>query len=282
MQLQEALRRYVVQLQADGRSQHTIKQYQRHVYLLDRWLDENRRSRGIAAIDHETLAEFLVSDMATKRPDGQPKRATSMNCLRSSLRTFFAYLHAAGYTTRNAGRLIRLARCGPPPPRALSVEDQRKLMATLAHADDPIGQRDHALFALMLATGIRVGSAVAIDVEDVDLDAGRILLRSRKGDRPVLVALPNAVQGQLRELVGKRRSGPVFTAAGHAIGVRTAQRRFSIWARRAGVRGNASLHSLRHSRGVEVYESTQDLRAVMTALGHRSIASSLTYVQSGR
>ena len=38
MQLQDALDRFVLQLEADGRSPHTIKQYRRHISALARWL----------------------------------------------------------------------------------------------------------------------------------------------------------------------------------------------------------------------------------------------------
>ena len=40
MQVQTALDRFLVQLEADGRSPHTIRQYRRHVRLLAAWLDE--------------------------------------------------------------------------------------------------------------------------------------------------------------------------------------------------------------------------------------------------
>ena len=37
MQMGEALDHFLVQLRADGRSRHTVSQYERHVRLLSRW-----------------------------------------------------------------------------------------------------------------------------------------------------------------------------------------------------------------------------------------------------
>src|SRR6185295_5800624 len=161
IRLLSALDRYVTQLHADGRSAHTIDQYRRYIRFLDEWLRAGRRSRDVRSVTAETLAEFLTSPAARMRPDGQPKREVSVNALRSSLRAFFGYCHAAGYASRNAGLLIRRARCASPPP--LSETEVRRLMATLKSARGQLARRDELLFLLMLETGIRLGSALALE-----------------------------------------------------------------------------------------------------------------------
>jgi len=62
------------------------------------------------------------------------------------------------------------------------------------------------------------------------------------------------------------------------IGSRTAQYIFAKYASEAGLSRYYSFHSLRHGRGVRVYEATKDLKAVMDALRHDSIATSEIYV----
>ena len=59
MRIQTALNRFRRQLEADGRSVHTIKQYERHVSLLARWCADVRHSGKIGALKHEHLAKFL-------------------------------------------------------------------------------------------------------------------------------------------------------------------------------------------------------------------------------
>src|SRR5262245_44068472 len=112
MTVDDALALYLVQLRADGRSAHTVGQYRRHVGLLARWLAQGRaRPRRLTQIDHETLALFLAAPEATRSAHGGQKLATSLNALRSSLRTFFGYLHRAGYVRQDPARLIRGAHC---------------------------------------------------------------------------------------------------------------------------------------------------------------------------
>src|SRR5688500_5549150 len=59
-------------------------------------------------------------------------------------------------------------------------------------------ERDRMLIHLSLQTGIRIASALALDVEDVDLAHGELALRSTKGDRPTTALLPAATTKMLR------------------------------------------------------------------------------------
>ena len=79
MLLTDALARFEVQLEADGRSVHTRKQYRRHVLALARWAAAEDLTGHIEDLDHEHLARFLSSSMANSRPDGNRKKATSTN-----------------------------------------------------------------------------------------------------------------------------------------------------------------------------------------------------------
>ena len=70
MEVKEVLARYIVQLEADGRSTHTIGQVTRHVRLLAKWIGEIE----IEDVRHEDIAEFLASHVVKKRADGAPRK----------------------------------------------------------------------------------------------------------------------------------------------------------------------------------------------------------------
>ncbi len=103
MQMLDGLEKFSLQLEADGRSVHTAKQYQRHVQLLARWVGQAGHSGEVEAVGPEDVARFLASPQARTRPDGGPKKATSLNALRSSVKAFFGYLHRAGYVAQDPG-----------------------------------------------------------------------------------------------------------------------------------------------------------------------------------
>ena len=280
MSIEEALEKFLVQLEADGRSSHTIGQYRRHVRLLARWAASAGLSGDLAELGHEHLARFFAAPEARTRPDGRAKRAGSVNALRSSVKGFFTYLARAGLVEHDPSLILRRARCGQPPPRALGPEDQERLLAALSKAEGPIAQRDQVLFALLLGTGLRLSSAVSLDVEDVDLDDGQILVRRAKGDRVETVFLSRDLRELLETFMGERLTGPLFRARDERrISTRHAQRRFAQWLERAGISGRFSPHSLRHSFATELYRRTRDLLLVKEALHHRSIASTLVYAR---
>ncbi len=278
MQIGEALDAYALQLHADGRSKHTVGQVRRHVSVLARWADRVGHTGEIEALGHTDLAQFLVSPEARTRPDGKPKKATSTNALRSSLKTFLGYLHAAGMIPTNPGRLIRRAHTGEPPPKAMTERDQSKLLQILAGAKTPGGRRDRVLFELMLRTGIRLGSALALRGDDVDLEAQEIRLRHTKGDREQIVYLNRSIADLLAGFI-ESRSGSLFVGpTGAQITPRHIQRRLHEWLDRAGIARAYSPHSLRHSFAVRLLQKTGNIRLVQQALGHRSIASTSVYV----
>ncbi len=280
MELQDALAQYESQLQADGRSRHTIAQYRRHIRPLGSWLGETGQGTDTETVTHQVLAGFLGSPAATARPDGDPKTATSVNALRSSLRTFWAYLHAAGLLSENPARLVRQARCAPPPPRTLSEAEQERLLTGLGEGVGEEARRDHALFHLMLGAGLRVWAAIGLDVADLDFELEQANVRRDKGGRPAAVFLPPAVVEHLQRYLGARTTGPLFRGrGGRRISVRHAQRRFTMWLGRVGIERAASPHSLRHSFATALYQRTGDLHLVRRALHHRSVASTVIYAE---
>ena len=161
MKIGTAIDKFLLQIRADGRSTHTVAQYRRHTQLFAIWLAQDGHSGEISKIDHEVVAQFFVSDVAQQNAHGGKKKATSVNCLRTSLKGFFSYLHRAGYITEDPGRLIRRAVCGAPPPRTLSNDEKQRLLDVLESSDSQEAKRDHLLVHLMLATGIRLSSAIA-------------------------------------------------------------------------------------------------------------------------
>jgi len=162
----------------------------------------------------------------------------------------------------------------------MSNDEQKLLLAVLAKAKGSEGQRDHALFHLMLSTGIRVGSATSLDLSGVDLARGEVQLQHAKGNRQDRVFLGKAIRAHLKRYLAGKTAGPLFTGRnGQRISTRHAHRRFRLWLKKAGITRPASPHSLRHSFATTLYRKTGDILLVKEALRHRSIASTLVYAR---
>ena len=279
--LHDAHRAFQVQLAADGRSEHTRRQYKRHVLGMLAWLTKGERSTDLASITPAVVAEFFGSDAARQSARGGLKRATSANAQRTSLRCFFRWAHESGLTPNNAARQLRRARCAPPPPKGLHGDEQARLLAVLAAATGAEARRDEMLVQMLLGCGIRIGSALGLDVEDIDFAHGEIGLRTTKNDRPGTAVLPAIIKDKLAAFCISRPGGPLFLAGDRRISMRHAQRRLAGWLKAAGIAGR-SAHSLRHSFATALLARTGDLRLVQQALNHASIMSTTIYTQVDR
>jgi site-specific recombinase XerD len=279
MDLQQALQVYLLQLRADGRSPHTIKNYERHLGSLLDWLAKCGKSAALDEITPQVLAEFLVSDDVRASGRGGLRSASTVNAVRTSLRVVFGWLHDAGHTRINPARLIRRAICSPPTPRVLSNAEVERLLTMLAAATGPVARRDHLLIDLLLSTGIRLGSALAIDVADINFETGELLLRELKRDRVERVFLSRTVRTHLQSSLARAPGhGPVFRdPRGHRLECRHARRRVTGWLDRAGIH-DASPHSLRHTFATRLLAKTGNIFVVQKALLHRSIMSTAVYL----
>ena len=281
MDLQAALQAFLLQLEADGRSPHTIGQYRRHGTTLAGWLASTGSSTNIAKLSPDVLARFFADDAAKNSCRGGAKKAVSLNAMRTSIRCFAQHMHDAGLVAANPARLLKRARCAPPPPRSLRDDEQKRLLAVLAAATGPEAARDRMLVEVLLRTGIRIGSALALDVGDLDFAHGELTLRSTKNNRPTTAVLPADVAKRLNAFVAGRTDGPVFLAGDARISMRHAQRRLTAWFAKAGIAGK-SAHSLRHSFACGLLAKTGDLRLVQNAMNHASIVSTTVYAQIDR
>ena len=134
----------------------------------------------------------------------------------------------------------------------------------------------------LLRAGLRLGSALGLDVEDVDFETGELRLRKVKGGGEDAAILPESVAGLLRDHIGTRTSGPVFLSArGTRVGARHVRRRLAELGTRLGIKALRP-HALRHTFAMRVYERTGDLLVTAAALGHRSISSTERYTRAAR
>ena len=59
MTIDDGLARFLIQLEADGRSPHTIRQYRRHVRLFAAWCAQVGLGGAIETVTHKDIAWFF-------------------------------------------------------------------------------------------------------------------------------------------------------------------------------------------------------------------------------
>jgi len=156
-----------------------------------------------------------------------------------------------------------------------------------------------ALFGLLAVSGMRIGEAVALEREDVDLDAGLITVHKAKGDRARLVPLHPTATEALRRYASVRdrlcttpRSRAFFlTSAGTAVHPNGLRQTFREIMTRIGVRNQDVLprvHDLRHRFAVQTLidwhrsavNIDEHMPTLSTYLGHVSPSDTYWYLSA--
>ena len=141
------------------------------------------------------------------------------------------------------------------------------------------------LFRLIFETGLRIGEALAVYVEDVDLTPDDEHLRVRgKGGRGRTVLLDDLhVVRQLRTYLKATgyRHGPLFRAEKNGRGGPLRyQSVHALWSRYCANAGIAcTLHQLRHTHATELVNGGVSLATIRKRLGHKNLQTTLRYAE---
>jgi integrase/recombinase XerD len=149
-----------------------------------------------------------------------------------------------------------------------------------------VGPRDRAILEVLYGAGIRVGECVRLDLQDVALRDGRLLVRNGKGKKDRVVPLVGqafaALDRYLREvrhaLVRDPREQAVFLSAiGTRLSAVMLQRQVRQYAKPLGLR--VTPHVLRHSCATHLLRHGADVREIQQLLGHRALETTALYTR---
>jgi len=143
--------------------------------------------------------------------------------------------------------------------------------------------RDRCLLATLAATGIRRAEAAALDVRDLDLTARRLTVRWGKGGKQRTVPITEELASDLRLLIGRRATGPLFLSLrGSALTPRQVNRIVTAAGERAGVKnpnpasdGGLTCHLFRHTFARHWKQRGGDIESLAQILGHASSSTTV-------
>lgn len=277
---------YVEARQARGYSPHDRFVAERVLPVLFAYLEE-RGIRDVRAVTEGEVVSFLRSLEGTKNRRGDPfsegQRADWLGVLRS----FFGFLEERRIIFTNPVSGLRLRKPQRLPPPVLSEAQARRLMVA-PFAGSRIGQRDRAILDLLYGTGLRLGECLRLDLEDVDLYEGQLLVRKGKGKKdrmvPLVGAAAKALDLYLRDvrswLVRSPREAAVFLSRdGDRLSRTGLQARLRQYGKAIGLKLRLRPHVLRHSCATHLLKGGADIRHVQQLLGHQDLRTTAIYTR---
>lgn len=251
-----------------NRSPHTIRAYSADLRELAEVHQGSPSELGVETLERLAARHLHLSPATRAR-----RQAAAASFLRWAVRR--------GHLLCNPMERVERVRTAPAQPRGLP----RNKVETVLSAIPGDRKRDRLLFRLIFETGIRVGEALGIHVEDLDLspdDEHFTVLGKGGRKRTILLDDPRLVRELRRylEAVG-HRYGPIFRAEingrGGALRYQSAHALWQRYCREAGV--TCTIHQLRHAHATELVREGVSLATIRKRLGHRSLQSTLLYAE---
>jgi integrase/recombinase XerD len=208
-----------------------------------------------------------------------------------AVKLFCRYAFRYGQLDRDVALLIETPKKWQTIPRVLN-QGQVETLLSLPDEDDPLASRDRAILEMFYATGLRVSELVGLRIEDVHLDIGYLRCFG-KGSKERVVPLGSCAAAAVREYLSQLRPQLVdghkcehmfLSRTGRPLDRTNCWRLVVKYARRMGVTGKLSPHTLRHCFATHLLAGGADIRMVQEMLGHADIATTqiYTHVDSSR
>jgi integrase/recombinase XerD len=263
-----------------GLSRNTLDAYRTDLHQYGEYLTAHHLDA--LAAGPADISEFLA-ELAT----GEVRPACSSATVHrkaACLRSFYKQLRRDELIGDDPTAALSAPRRAKKLPQVLNYAEVQKLLAA-PRGDEPTTLRDRALLEVMYASGLRASETIGLEIADVDLHEG--FLRARgKGSKERLVPLGRkaiaAIAAYMRsgrpKLVGERHEAKLFVNfRGGPLSRQGLYKIVQRNARSAGLSGQMSPHTLRHSFATHLLAGGCDLRAVQEMLGHADIATTQLY-----
>ena len=287
-----------------GSSAHTLRAYQRELYLFAQWLTTQPKFNAgtdanatelVQRIEHTDIRAYLAVLYSRGLSRASAARALA------AIRSWFKWLARNGHIQQNAASLVATPRLPKHLPRVPSIEQMNVFVDTVGEDAASWPARDRAILELLYGCGIRNAELVGLNLDDIHWANEAILIRG-KGQKQRYVPLGDAAAEAIRIYLDERTAklaaagmmGKSVTAAlfvnlqlrglgkpgGDArLTTRSVGRIVKRIAIQRGLSADVHPHTLRHAFGTHLLEEGADLRAIQELLGHERLSTTQRYTQ---
>ena len=192
----------------------------------------------------------------------------------SAVWSFFNYAVQEKLREHNPADNLRRPKGESAPQRGLLIEQARALIS----AAESHSSAAHALVWLMAGAGLRVTEACRARLEDIN-DVGYLSV-TVKGGHTQLKPLSAPVSEAITAAADSRESGPVLmNRDGNPLSRRRAWELMERLTTSVGIE-SCTPHTLRHTAATLALEAGASVEDVKELLGHRSLETTLRYIEN--
>jgi site-specific recombinase XerD len=264
-----------------GKTNETPRTYESKLKRFAVYMDDNTLKLKSLSREHIEKFREQLQRQSVKRVGSQMMKGHlspfTINTVMRTLKHFLRWAFHKGYLRDLSNFPVR-----PPPmpdPKAIDADNALALMYAAARLGESWERaRNLALLYVMRDTGARLGAILNMDIDNLDLKAGKLFSRT-KGDKPITLYINEPTIVSLRAWLSLRpqlkpTDRKVFTTF-KGTGI-TRSGFYSLLNRlidAAGLRGKGRVnaHSFRHAWARDALTAGEDLTRVSQTLGHSTV-----------
>jgi len=208
-------------------------------------------------------------------------RGLRISTVRTRLACIIAFLHYLMEQEIIPGSVLKRGiklKLPDTLPRAINPADVRKLLSVI---DDT---RDRALILLLLRTGIRIGEALGLTLNDLDIEGRKVyLFVGEKNSMGRVVYLSDDALFAIKLWLKRRNKNKEFLFYGQSNGhlcYSTGRSLFVKYLKKAGLdQKGYTVHCLRHTFASELLNAGMRLECLQPLLGHQDLEVTRRYAR---
>ncbi|MDR2353813.1 MAG: tyrosine recombinase XerC [Deltaproteobacteria bacterium] len=267
-----------------NRSPHTLSAYKNDLTKLDTYAQEKELS--LLALTKNHLRGYLF--VLKERLDNH-----SIARALSAIKSFYNWLIFDGRLELSPAASLAKPKVPQRQPAILSVDETASLLNKLPSEEKNAPKslqkheiRDQAILELIYSSGLRVSEVVNLDITDLNVSQGQVLVRSGKGGKDRLLPVGDTAIAAICQWIKQRESlvklnnpspSLFLGARGGRLNDREIRRILAGRLLLNGLDPLYSPHTLRHCFATHLLSSGADLRAIQEMLGHSSLNTTQRY-----
>ena len=249
------------ELKIRGFSPRTIKAYIYYTKELANFSRKNYNSININDIK-DYLANLKEKDLS----------GSTLNCAYSALRFYFSIILRRKFFINKE---VKRSKKEKKLPCVLTKDEVGRILASINNVKHKL------ILALTYSSGLRVSEVVRVKCQDFNFTGRLLHVRQAKGGKDRMTIISEKVGAVIEKYIkNKLPDDYIFTGRDNKrLTERTVQKIFEKALDDAGIRKNASCHSLRHSFATHLLEAGVSIRYIQELLGHSRLETTQIYTK---
>jgi len=284
--LSAELARFAAHELAKGASPRTVDGRESSLRAFIAWCQERSITQPVE-VTLPVMERYRRHLYHYRMPNGRPLTVSSQRNRLSHIKVLFRYLAREGRILYNPMSEFELPRPHKRLPKAVLTVDEVEAVCrqTLCHE---YALRDRSIIETFYATGIRRSELMNLDVYDVELEQGTLMVREGKGGKDRLLPIGERACAWIDKYIHDLRPKLLTGEDDLALFLDDFGKRFTPhklsdkvkwYLGLAGITKPGACHLFRHTMATLMLENGADLRFIQAMLGHADISTTTIYTQ---